>query len=155
MAKRLGVGALCGVAVLLSASVGLIVGAGCASKGTAPSTPRAGLSAKPQADGAGAPATATEGKVIVHIVSQHQTVTVSSGPQGLLYSLKGEDGAMMIANATPEKFAELQPELYRNMQHYIAVHADDAPIVSAGIDPPPLPTGRRDAPVPTATSIRD
>src|SRR3954466_4154275 len=61
--------------------------------------------------------------VIVHIVSRNQTVTVRSGEKGLLYSLTGTDGKVMIADATPEVFAQLQPQLYRAMRGYIAVQA--------------------------------
>jgi len=88
-------------------------------------------------------------KVIVHIVSQHQTITVTSGPTGLLYSLKDPNGHVQIADATPAKFAELQPQLYQQIQSYIAVHADDAPITSAGSDVP-IPTASVDSGIPTA-----
>lgn len=79
--------------------------------------------------------------VIVHIVSQDHTVTISSSPQGLLYSLKDADGRVMIADATSEEFAELRPELYRNIRHYIAVKSDDSPIPSAAVTTP-IPTAR-------------
>ncbi|MEA2734120.1 MAG: hypothetical protein QOE14_571 [Humisphaera sp.] len=81
-----------------------------------------------------APPSDPNNKVIVSIVSQHQTITVTSSPNGLLYSLKDPQGHVQIADATPAKFAELQPELYQQIQHYIAVHADDAPIPSATVD---------------------
>jgi hypothetical protein len=87
-------------------------------------------------------------KVIVHIVSQHQTITVTSSPNGLLYSLKDPNGHVQIAEATPEKFAELQPHLYQQIQNYIAVHADDAPIPSASINGPGVGLNRLE---PTAT----
>ena len=105
-----------------------------------------GCAAKPHATpaattAAAAPAADPRNKVIVHIVSQHQTITVTSSPNGLLYSLKDPQGHVQIADATPAKFAELQPQLYQQIQNYIAVHADDAPIPSADLD----------APIPTAT----
>jgi hypothetical protein len=107
-----------------------------------------GCAAKPHASPAATTASAAtpaaadpRNKVIVHIVSQHQTITVTSSPNGLLYSLRDPQGHVQIAEATPEKFAELQPQLYHQIQNYIAVHADDAPIPSADID----------APIPTAT----
>ena len=49
-------------------------------------------------------------KAIVHIVSRNHTLTVKTGQTGLLYSLTGTDGKVMIADATAQKFAELQPQ---------------------------------------------
>jgi hypothetical protein len=74
-------------------------------------------------------------QIIVHIVSREETVTIKSGPKSLLYSLTGTDGKIVIADATPDKFAELRPELYRNMKHFIAVHADASDAIGfAGMD---------------------
>src|SRR5438552_16615395 len=70
--------------------------------------------------------------VIVHIVSRNQTVTVRCGEKGLLYSLTSADGKVMIADATPDKFAQLQPELYRQLRGYIAVKAEAAPVLYDG-----------------------
>jgi hypothetical protein len=72
--------------------------------------------------------------VIVHIVSRDQTITVRSGEKGLLYSLTAADGKVMIADATPDKFAQLQPELYRAIRGYIAVKTDNAPVLYDGAD---------------------
>ena len=115
--------------LILAVSCSLVI-AGCAAKPKAhSSTPTATAAATP------APVAADpHNKVIVHIVSQHQTITVSSSPHGLLYSLKDPNGRVQIADATQEEFAELRPELYHQIKNYIAVHADDAPIPSAGID---------------------
>ena len=85
-----------------------------------------------------APAAAMAGDrkhpVIVHIVSRNQTVTVRSGEKSLLYSLTGSDGKVVIADATPEKFAELQPQLYHAIRGYIAVQADAGPVLYDGAD---------------------
>jgi len=116
---------------------------GCAAKPHAMPAPPAAAAATP------APAD-PRNKVIVSIVSQHQTITVTSSPNGLLYSLKDPNGHVQIAEATPEKFAELRPQLYQQIQNYIAVHADDAPIPSASIDGP-IPTGSSDTIGPSAT----
>jgi hypothetical protein len=85
---------------------------------------------------AAATANAAQDKVIVHIVSRNETVTIKSGPKSLLYSLIGTDGKILIADATPDKFAAFRPELYRNMQHFIAVKNDDSPAAGAlaGLD---------------------
>ena len=103
----------------------------------------AGCGAKPQAAGTVAtkPDAATpRNPVIVHVVSQSQTITISSSPQGLLYSLKDADGRVQIADATTQEFAELRPELYQQIKHYIAVHADDAPLPEADAGLAPVPT---------------
>ena len=72
--------------------------------------------------------------VIVHIVSRNQTVTVRCGEKSLLYSLTGADGKVVIADATPDKFAQLQPELYHQIRGYIAVQAEAAPVLYDGAD---------------------
>ena len=113
--------------VMLAVSCSLLV-AGCAAK------PHAAKSRAAAPAVAAAPAADPRNKVIVHIVSQHQTITVTSSPNGLLYSLKDPNGHVQIADATQQEFAELRPELYHQIKNYIAVHADDAPIPSAGID---------------------
>jgi hypothetical protein len=82
---------------------------------------------------------------IVHVVSRDQTLTISSGPSGLLYSLRDGEGKVMIADATPSQFAELQPELYRNVQHYIAVHNDENYLI----------VGEEETPVPIADRARE
>ena len=81
--------------------------------------------------------------VIVHIVSRNQTITVRSGEKGLLYSLTGIDGNVVIADATPDKFQQLQPELYRAIRGYIAVQADASPAIPPdATDQPVLATSR-------------
>lgn len=64
--------------------------------------------------------------VIVHVVSRDRTITVKSSKDGLLYSLTGTDGKVLVADAMPQKFAELHPDLYRNVRQYIAVKNDDS-----------------------------
>ena len=102
-----------------------------------------GCAAKPRAANPVAAKPDPKNPVIVHIVSQKETVTVSSSPNGLLYSLKDANGRLMIADATADEFQELQPQLYQNIKHYIAVKSDDAPIPSADVIPStPIPTAR-------------
>ena len=88
----------------------------------------------------------SKNKVIVQIVSQEQTIIVTSSPTGLLYSLKDASGNLQIADASETKFAELQPELFRNIKSYIAVHADDSPAIADG--PEGEPWSGLDAPNP-------
>ena len=101
---------------------------GCAAKAPAPA-PVAAIAAD-----------ASNAKPIVHIVNRSQTITVSSSPTGLRYSLKDATGNVMIADASEREFAALQPALYRNIRSYIAVHADDAPALpaDAGMDEVPI-----------------
>src|SRR5688572_14266618 len=116
-----------------------------------------GCAAKPQAKAtasAPAPAPDPSRKDIVHIVSRNRTVTVTSSSRGLLYSLKDADGRVQIADATERRFAELEPELYQNIKHYIAVQNDNTPVPSAGIDAA-IPTAGFDAPIPTADVRHD
>jgi hypothetical protein len=85
------------------------------------------------------PAAATKdtgnGPAIVHIVSRNQTLTVRSGKAELLYSLTGTDGKTIVADATAEKFAQLHPELYRQVRQFIAVKSDESEIIAYdGID---------------------
>ena len=74
------------------------------------------------------PAVATKdtpnGPAIVHIVSRNQTLTVRSGSGGLLYSLTATDGKVLVADASAKEFAELHPDLYRQVRQFIAVKGD-------------------------------
>ena len=127
--------------VMLAVSCSLVM-VGCAAK------PQAAKTAGAAPAQTAAPAADPRNKVIVSIVSQHQTITVTSSPNGLLYSLKDPNGHVQIAEATPEQFAELQPQLYHQIQNYIAVHADDAPIPSVSVNGPGVSLDRLQ---PTAT----
>ena len=73
-------------------------------------------------------------RTIVHIVSRDQTITVKSGERGLLYSLTGTDGKLIVADATPQKFAELQPELYRQVRTFVAAKTDESSVVATAGD---------------------
>jgi len=73
---------------------------------------------------AAVPQHASKYPVIVHIVSRDQTVTVSAGPKGPVYSMTGADGRVMVADASGPEFAKLQPEIYRHLRQSLAVQAD-------------------------------
>ena len=84
---------------------------------------------------AAAMAQAADQKIICHIVSRDQTITIKSGPKGLLYSLTGTDGKILLADASDAVFAKMQPELYRHIRQSIAVQADASEAVGfAGLD---------------------
>ncbi|MBA3273184.1 MAG: hypothetical protein H0T11_04835 [Chthoniobacterales bacterium] len=62
--------------------------------------------------------------VIVHIVRHDRVLTVKSGPDGLLYSMRGEKDEILLADATEAQFEQANPQLYRELRHYMAVQAD-------------------------------
>ena len=96
------------------AVVGLLfmVALGCAGKGTQP-----------------AAVEAARGPVIVRLVGQHQTITVTSGPDGPLYTAQTTAGQTIVANATLEQLRQEHPEVYRFVEPSIAVQADVGPAV--------------------------
>ncbi len=62
--------------------------------------------------------------VIVHIVRYDRVITVKSGPDGLLYSMRGESDEVLLADATEAQFEQGNPQLYRELRQYMAVQAD-------------------------------
>jgi hypothetical protein len=69
------------------------------------------------------------GPVIVHLVGQHQAMTVTSGPDGPLYTAKTADGQPIVANATLQQLREQHPEVYRFVEPTMAVRADTDGVV--------------------------
>ena len=67
-----------------------------------------------------------QGLEIVRLVGQHQTIIVTSGPEGPLYSAQTTDGRSIVANATLEELREMHPEIYRFIEPGVAVDASDA-----------------------------
>jgi len=76
----------------------------------------------------------TQHPVIVHIVSRDKTLTVKAGQHGMLYSLTSKEGKVLIADATQAKFAELQPEMFRQIRQYMAVATDQSNVLDASVD---------------------
>jgi hypothetical protein len=120
-----------------------LVGLGCQQekKTAAVLTPQPQSQAQIQA---AAPAAApviprdTTGKVIVHIVSRNQTITVKSGEHGVVYSIRDARGKLMLADATPAEFEQYDPQLFNQVRHYIAVQADPSGAIEAsGMEPVP------------------
>jgi hypothetical protein len=71
--------------------------------------------------------------VIVRIVGRHQTITVTAGPEGPLYSAATNDGEMLAAGVTLERLRREHPELYQQIEPSMAVEANDtAPARPAG-----------------------
>ena len=63
--------------------------------------------------------------VIVRIVGRHQTITVTAGPTGPLYSAATNDGEMLVAGATLERLQREHPDLYQQIEPSMAVEAND------------------------------
>lgn len=62
---------------------------------------------------------------IVHVVSRDRTVTISSGPEGLLYSLQDADGRVLMADATATQFEAQHPDMYREIRESVATAVRD------------------------------
>ena len=78
----------------------------------------------------------TSGKVIVHIVSRNQTITVKSGDHGVVYSIRDAKGNLMLADATPQQLEQYDPQLFRQLRNYIAVQADASEAIeSSSVEP--------------------
>ena len=63
--------------------------------------------------------------VIVRVVGRHQTITVTAGPEGPLYSAATNDGEMLVAGATLERLRREHPDLYQQIEPSMAVEAND------------------------------
>ena len=88
----------------------LVVLAGCAAHQPKP------VAAKPDL-------AAPQGPVIVRLVGQHQTVTVTSGPDGPLYTAQTTDGRTLVANATLAQLRTENPDVYRFIEPAMAADA--------------------------------
>ncbi len=63
--------------------------------------------------------------VIVRIVGRHQTITVTAGSEGPLYSAATNDGKMLVAKATLERLRREHPDLYQQIEPSMAVEANN------------------------------
>ena len=75
----------------------------------------AGCCGSHQAGTAAAPADPVY-PVIVRIVSRHQTIIVSAGPTGAVYSARAADGTQLAVNLTLSELREKQPAIYESIQ---------------------------------------
>jgi hypothetical protein len=67
------------------------------------------------------------GPVIVRLVGQHQTVTVTSGPDGPLYTAEDANGKMIVANASLAELREGHPEVYQFIEPSFAAESSVNP----------------------------
>src|SRR3712207_29416 len=67
-----------------------------------------------------------ENPVIVRLISQHQTVTITAdrAGRGPLYSVTDKSGRTLIANATADELRAAHPEIYRQLEPAIAGKED-------------------------------
>ena len=61
--------------------------------------------------------------VIVHLVSRDHVVSVTSGPNGPLYSAKTKDGVMVASGLTLQQLREEHPDVYRQLHPAISADA--------------------------------
>ena len=61
--------------------------------------------------------------VIVHLVSRDHVVSVTSGPDGPLYSAKTKDGEMVASGLTLEQLREAHPDVYRRLHPAMSADA--------------------------------
>ncbi|HEV2293287.1 MAG TPA: hypothetical protein VGR35_05490 [Tepidisphaeraceae bacterium] len=64
--------------------------------------------------------------VIVHLVSRDHVVSVTSGPDGPLYSAKTKDGVMVATGVTLQQLRENHPDVYRKLHPAISADASAA-----------------------------
>ena len=72
-----------------------------------------------------AAAPAPQYPMIVRIVGRHQTITVTAGPAGPLYSAATSDGKAIVAGATLDELRDRHPAVYRQLHPGIAIKGDD------------------------------
>ncbi len=103
----------------LAAPVMLLAVAGCQSR--APMPPKAAASSAPAEVLAGAQT--PEGPVIVRLVGQHPTITITSSPDGPRYSAREKDGRVIVAGVTLAELQANHPDLAQFVKPGIAVDA--------------------------------
>ena len=117
----------------LVAFLTLVAAVGCASRRD--TSPRAAATPSPAAPAEVTAGTRTpEGPVIVRLVGQHPTITVTSSPDGPRYSARSKDGQAIVSGATLEELQANHPDLAKFVRPGIAVDAsaDTPPLENLG-----------------------
>jgi hypothetical protein len=102
--------------------VAALVGAGCAKEAAVPVATAQAPAIK----------ASTEYPVIVRIVSRGQTVVVTAGPEGALYSVQSPTGEMLVSNVTLEELRGRHPEHYKWIAPMVANEMTVVADVQAG-----------------------
>jgi hypothetical protein len=108
---------------------------GCTSESQRPAGVRAAAVAEKPA--------AAECPVIVRLVGRHFAVTASSGPDGVVYSASGRDGAVIVANASLDELRQQHPEIYQQIIPGIAEKRDEPVSTDTADDAHPVPVSDR------------
>lgn len=61
--------------------------------------------------------------VIVRMVARHQTITVTAGPHGPLYSAATDTGQSLVSNATLQQLRSDHPDIARQVEPTLALDA--------------------------------
>ena len=61
--------------------------------------------------------------LIVRIVSRDQTITITAGPHGSLYTAATSNGKILVANATLDQLRTVHPDVYRQVNKVVALDA--------------------------------
>lgn len=72
-----------------------------------------------------------QGPVIVRLVGRHETITVTSSPNGPLYTAQTSNGETLVANATLDELKAEHPEIYRLLEPGVAADASVEPASSS------------------------
>jgi hypothetical protein len=89
---------------------------------------------------------AAEYPVIVRLVGRRYTVTASSGPDGVVYSASGNDGAVIVANASLDELRRQHPGIYQQIIPGIAEKRDEPASKDTASDADPVPVSDRHLP---------
>jgi hypothetical protein len=108
------------VASLLAAGV-VVTSLACSNDAPTPARHGAPRKKSPTAE-----AVTPDYPVIVRVVGRHQTITVTAGPAGPLYSAATNDGETLVAAATLEQLRREHPDLYRQLEPTLALEGGEA-----------------------------
>ena len=78
----------------------------------------------PSASGAGS---VTDSPVIVHLASRDNTITISSGPNGVVYSVTDKQGHVLHRDLSEKELQAKAPELYQFIKNAIGANGSARP----------------------------
>jgi len=79
------------------------------------------------------PARAESPVAITRLVMRERVVTITSGQNGLLYSVFTKDGAVLAAALNEAQLAEQHPDLYEQVRPAVALEATPGAAIWAGM----------------------